>query len=698
LEGIKVDINEIVSKVSNERQIPGRFPSRLIFVRNFKAYLDLVDELRFVCDFVIDLAAFTKGDLLPRFKDLKGAINKHPGKQILLLSFGEYLRICIKRERDKTTAAFPGIWEHQQAENSLTKFIIPIFGSREVFDSIMPFQDERQQAFIWEADESSVESEISLAIYSPDFADTVTADAENLQEWFQKWTSLFGDNKRNSFSLCTKLYRYSETTYDGIRLSVIDEPFNYVVSLVSDGEKLKETYGNKEFWKYIARNVKKDVAFAETIKYLLNIGHSFCPINLLARFGELPDVELHLLLMWYKIYPSDDYYSLAINKATKAVEIPMVLRDTIFELPKLTDAFIQQRAAALRVMDISCNESYFAKLDKISSPETRLMMLTYRTIAERAYGIKTVSGLLRSGADVPAIAELVKNDYSDLADYLNPSERSHNEVTQYFNWYRRSKLMNKPNTDAPCGIDFNSIDSRNKIMQQNTTSDSLSFWVDGLGAEWIPVLIKKLNALSIGVSIKTEVTKAILPTETEYNHKWTSDDQKWDRLDKLSHTGMPDDKDYFFCIAHQLQIMDEVVNHVAELLANFNRVIVTGDHGSSRLAALLFHEADNFAVEPPKNATVRSFGRFVELQDNSYVPITPSMERVEQDGKYFIVMKTYEHFKQPGNAAFEVHGGMTPEEYLVPVIVVSRKTPLPKKPVEENRKGITINSDQMGLP
>ena len=269
-------------------------------------------------------------------------------------------------------------------------------------------------------------------------------------------------------------------------------------------------------------------------------------------------------------------------------------------------------------------------------------------------------------------------------------------------------MINRPNTDVPCFIDFDAIDSRNKVMQQNGTDDSLSFWVDGLGAEWIPILLNRLKELDITVSLKPLVAKALLPTETEYNHKWTADDKKWDRLDKLSHNGMPDDKDYFLCIARQLEIMNEIVEQVGEMLKKVNRVLLTGDHGSSRLAALLFHDSENFAVEPPKSAVVRSFGRFVELKDDGYVLLTPSMERVELDGKHFIVMKTYEHFRQSGNAAGgntdenavagEVHGGMTPEEYLVPVFIVSRKTPLPPKEMPKMAKGITINNDMLGLP
>lgn len=701
-------IAEIVSKIANERQTPGRFPTRLIFAHNFSDYIALVGELKSICDEVVDLADYTNGDVLPRFRDFKNDISKYRDKQLLFLSFGEYFRICIKRERDKTTANFPGIWEKQQSESSVTKYIIPIFGGKEIFDSIMPIQDERQQRFIWEVNESAIESEYNLAVYSPDFADTITADAINLHEWFQNWTTLFGDKYRNSFSLQTKLYRYAEQTFGGVRLSIIDEPFTYIVSRVSDGDRLKKTDGNDDFWKHIAQSVKHGKPFSETIKYLLNIGHSFDPISVLARFDNLSDDELNLLLIWYKLYPSDDYYTYAIGKAATSAAIPSAIRDSIFDLPKLSDSFIQQRTSALRVLDVSYNDEYFTKLDMIPSPESRLLMLTFRTLPERAYAVKTVSGLLRSGADINAVVDLIKTDYPDLANYITPEVDNENTVVQYFNWYRKSKLINRPDTDVPCSINFDSIDSRNKVIQLNGTSDSLSFWVDGLGVEWVPVLLGRLNALEIAVDVKNTVAKAILPTETEYNHQWIAEDKKWDRLDKLSHNGMPDDKDYFLCIARQLEIMNEIVEYVAEMLKKANRAIVTGDHGSSRIAALLFHDSENFAVEPPPNAIVRSFGRFVELKDDSYVSLTPSMERTELDGKHYIVMKTYEHFKQSGNAAGgnsdenavagEVHGGMTPEEYLVPVLVISRKKSLPVKEAPQKSKGITINNDSLGLP
>ena len=54
-----------------------------------------------------------------------------------------------------------------------------------------------------------------------------------------------------------------------------------------------------------------------------------------------------------------------------------------------------------------------------------------------------------------------------------------------------------------------------------------------------------------------------------------------------------------------------------ELLEKHDYVVITGDHGSSRLAALAFHDPSVIPVTAPSKSTIRSFGRFCELDDKS---------------------------------------------------------------------------------
>lgn len=386
----------------------------------------------------------------------------------------------------------------------------------------------RQKEFIWEISNNSIESEYTISIYSPLFADTLQTDAANLHDWLVKWSTLFNDKTRDRFSLTTKLFRYSELTYGSVKVEIVNEPFAYVTSLVTDGGKLKKEFGDDKFWSEVAKEVKRGVPFSATIIFMLNIGHSFDPISILARFDQTTDTERRLLWMWYKLYPKDDYYTFAISNARSPEDIPMVLRDAIFTLPKISDRYIADRIRALSVLNLHYDDNYFAKLDNVTSPEIRLSLLTYKTIEERAYAIKTVSGLLRTGVDISTIAAMIQSGYPELSEYL--IQNGNDNITLYFNWYRKSKLINRPTTDIPCIIDFDDIDSRNKVLQQS--GEGHLFWVDGLGVEWMPLLVSKLNELSIPVSITGRVAKAILPTETEYNQKWKCKDDKWDRLDK----------------------------------------------------------------------------------------------------------------------------------------------------------------------
>lgn len=186
---------------------------------------------------------------------------------------------------------------------------------------------------------------------------------------------------------------------------------------------------------------------------------------------------------------------------------------------------------------------------------------------------------------------------------------------------------------------------------------------------------------------KVSIVQATLPTETCYNDQWKNIDapyKKLDKLDKLAHKGVIDDPDYYSCIEQQLAFVASIGKQVSALVEHHHRVIITGDHGSSRLAARFFHSRDG--IVPPKGATVYSHGRYCELGTESSPDVPNTTLTKGSDEKRYICFSNYDHFRQPGFAAGadddnaiygEVHGGATPEEMLVPVIVVDSKREVP---------------------
>ncbi|MDR0287934.1 MAG: hypothetical protein LBI03_09575, partial [Clostridiales bacterium] len=85
----------------------------------------------------------------------------------------------------------------------------------------------------------------------------------------------------------------------------------------------------------------------------------------------------------------------------------------------------------------------------------------------------------------------------------------------------------------------------------------------------------------------------------------------------------------------------------------------------------------------PENAKLGSFGRFCELPEGATDTVhADDYEHVKNGEKAYFVIKNYEHFSVSGKAiskdqnnealSGEIHGGKTPEEFLVPIIILNR--------------------------
>jgi hypothetical protein len=707
-------IVDIVDRIENEKQILHRFPARVIFTRNLSDYNALVSKLENVCDCRFDLATFCKNDLVPKFKELNAELKKNKDKTILILSLGEYLRLCPLYENDKDRGGgFKSLWESADFTSTTTKYIMPIFGGREVFYNVISSVDDRQKDFIWEIDDDSADTEINITVYSPEFVTAVRADAESFSDWISKWNTLYSET-RSDFSLITKLCKYTNASLGNVKIEKFDEPFSYIKSRVTDGDLLAQEIGDNYFWSEVVTKLQPNTSFIKTIDEHLNSTLSFDPAVILARYKEWNSTKRQLFALRCRLYPTGDYISYAVSKTVSVDAIPESVRDSIFELTQPTAAQFSERKQLLNVLPVTFDDSYFSKIDKIRPTENRLSYLSYKSFEERAYAIKTVCELLRGGADPVSVSENLTADYPSLAEYLNPTGKVSHDIDIYFRWYRKNKLINRIPDTMPLSLDFDAFESRNKII--SNSDNGYPFWVDGLGAEWYSLLQSRLNAeipkSTTAFSFEANIATAIIPTETEYNHHWEKDDLKWDRLDKLAHKGVTDDKSYFSCIAKQLEYIDEIVSQVIELLKEHNVIILTGDHGSSRLAALSFHAGDTFVIPPPKNSTVRAFGRFCEIQNENDVAFTDDMELVSSYNytkkceKQCVAIKNYDHFKQSGNAAAgntdekdvcgEVHGGMTPEEYLVPVFIIKRTNPIELLRGKKKRSAL-ISTNDMGL-
>lgn len=701
-------LSEINEKLSQERCFGSRFPGRIIFTENLDVYSLLENQLKAICDVTVNVADFCRApDTVPLFDLIRDKLHEYEGKQILLLSVGEYLRICTKRELNTDRRQFLSFWETQQSEASRTRVIMPMFSCREIFDRVIGAMDERQQDYVWTLDSEIPSESYCISAYSPQFKESIHPDANNLSDWLRDWSTLL--RKDGSCSIVTIQEGNVETSFGTVNLKTINSPFSYLSDYFLDGEILSEKWENNDFWSRMVTYVSKlngRSTFRQVIVQVLNIT-DFDFVSVAARWSMLDDFQKELVWLWYRAYPTEEYYSHACLKADKANDIPAKIRDEILLISDRNDSWIHQRMNAMKALRLaSFDESYFVLMDKLPLAKTKLQLLTYQTHEEKAYAIKVISGLIRDGTDPVAVGNLIADDYPELFVYMNAKTDCDSSVDEYMAWYRTNKIINRYPGEFFAPVSLERYDARLKLMQKIQGKDCVSFWIDGFGVEYAPLFLHELKMRGV-VPDSVEIATALLPTETDFNHQWDEQDPmtvKWNRLDSYSHKGMPDDKSYFSCIVHQLEVFSDAAKKVEELLETHEYVVITGDHGSSRFAALAFHDGSVIPVAVPNKSTVCCFGRFCELDDKSADMIAlPETTKITAaiNGKKYLVMNNYRHFSVSGNVAGgntdehdvvgEIHGGNTVEERLVPVIIVKRNhklIPLTCKPVSEyvNRK------------
>ncbi|MDA8335005.1 MAG: BREX-4 system phosphatase PglZ [Peptococcaceae bacterium] len=365
-------------------------------------------------------------------------------------------------------------------------------------------------------------------------------------------------------------------------------------------------------------------------------------------------------------------------------------------------SFVEERRTALREMadDATALISEFIDATTETPDDTIAPWLNNDTEAEHIEILRRV-GKVGLGDGLPKYFEdvyLLLSDYLSCAfDFGNPT------INRYFNSYRSLKVQNTVTRDfAKTAYDMvvpRDIPSRNSMLQQlAVNSDTCLLVVDGMGAEYLPLILALAKRRGINVE-SCDVAKAELPSSTEYNPiTWDaarmitgdSGEKEVKAVDNIAHLGASKGEGAPFerNFAAALDVFAHVVfKRISNGLSKFARVVVTSDHGSSRLAVL----AHNNGL----SETLKAYG---EVLDWRYTTAVKDQERppeLEATLSGFWVVRGYNRLPKQGGKLNELHGGATLEEQLVPVVVFTRETATtsPTKMAKKSGKQIVERMD-----
>lgn len=284
-----------------------------------------------------------------------------------------------------------------------------------------------------------------------------------------------------------------------------------------------------------------------------------------------------------------------------------------------------------------------------------------------------------------------------LFDYLSPYDWGNRTITAYFLEYRKLKLSDTL-TDSFAAQAYDTIlpgkiPVRDAVLEPlRPQTDTALLVVDALGIEYLPVLTALAKRCGLHLEAP-QITAANIPTETKFNPI------HWDPkrtlapvkgLDNIVHDGTEKHEvaSPESCFAATLQkIESDVLNRIAYGLTRFSRVVVTADHGSSRLAVIARRDGKGRDL-PWKQGEEPLDWRYSMALEDVQRPEECESQYFPDSGETYWVVRGYHRLPKKGGKKYALHGGASLEERLVPVLVFSKDidadTVVTKSPVEKH--------------
>lgn len=299
------------------------------------------------------------------------------------------------------------------------------------------------------------------------------------------------------------------------------------------------------------------------------------------------------------------------------------------------------------------------------------------------------------------IPNCVSKSYPLLGKYLTEYCFGSALLNQYFTQYRHLKLKDTLTEDfsslaKEADPNLEGITSRDSLLQTYCGSeDTALLVVDALGAEYMPMILTIAKDRNLGIE-REEAVFSKLPTSTEFNPMSWPEARKIPEikaLDGIIHNGaeIHSKKTFEENFVATLEVFNnKIFTEISKALAKYPRVILTSDHGATRLAVRAQEKGMSQKVVQFKDVDNCRYTTAIKGQTN------PDKNNIYENisGDYWLV-KGYNCLAKKTGISYETHGGVTYEEMLVPFIVFKKGATYTPK-MEQNQSTdneITENDD-----
>lgn len=284
---------------------------------------------------------------------------------------------------------------------------------------------------------------------------------------------------------------------------------------------------------------------------------------------------------------------------------------------------------------------------------------------------------LRYEEEQDALHELLTSVYPESFFYVQWQTEGYTSVThdwipRYFKEYTRSKVLNAKSETLIEILETVNHDEKSfyawyyDLKKPKIPENAYVVWFDGVGAEWFPLLryFINLDGKNKNKCVREAcLTTANVPTITECN-----------RFENALHIRDFDAyihaKEPYSCpdnLITQIDLLRRMIKHYV-LDAPHETIVLVSDHGCTVLAQKAFGNMKKYNFQAAHHEG-RCLWTEEQHQSDSEL-LFHQVQSGEYEGKHALV--ALKHTSLYNTPFRETHGGATPEEVIVPYLVISK--------------------------
>ena len=652
------ELEQLKSYLKYDARVASLNPVRFINVETMADWIQVKGFLQTITSTIIYLSDFCEeSDTPPNINRLKHAIRTTQGST-LVLPLSEYLRInnriATKTLEDILKA------EYENNSNGKLRIYVPVYRMKEILKGII--LDPRQKDSIHYFD-TCTESDYSLTLIQEELELTFEG---NQTKGYKEYLTYWEQNPKKPVIFHTKnAIQYKDIVFAD-NVTVIISTFDFLKFHYHLPADIKEEYGKDDQWKKLADSYSQTKKFESAICNLLTTDHF--SEKLFVSWEKYDPIKRWLLWIWAKHKQPDGYLGIVTDKSNHINEFENLIFSEIlnhFDSNRFSD-LAKNRKEIIQNMKITPSQKFLKEVKSLEVVD-QMRCMTDSTREEKQIILSAFSHCEPS----ETATSILKEVYPDAYFYLERMDFQDESLEEYFFSYKRHKLTNNKtdefldavntfakNHNAPMW----NLPSRNLAVDELFDQDAIILFVDALGIEYISLLQHMFDDKQYDVEIK--FARCNLPSTTKVNTDFLEGrvNVRYQKLDELKHSSTINYPDN---LIDEFSILHDVKGKADELLRNYPSIIITADHGSSRMAVLYRNQAE--VHQPKGNAELEKYGRCCIDTVNDYTEI----EGLIHDQAYWI-FGNYSRFAEKGAPHCEIHGGASFEEMIVPVMRIRK--------------------------